>query len=88
MKHDWDESKSGRLEYGTAFQRVRFCKNCGAIQKEDDDHEWGRLVRRYWYPKVGRCSPAATKRSDDFWGDDLNKQYISKKFLDSLKGKK
>jgi len=63
MKHNWDESKSYRLDLKTVFQRLRFCKNCGAFQIWTQDHEWMRVVRSYWFPKVGRCGPKAKEIS-------------------------
>lgn len=41
------------------FQRIRVCTVCGKEQEWTQDHEWMRVVRSYWYPKVGRCHPVA-----------------------------
>lgn len=39
------------------FQRIRVCTACGKEQTWESRQEWGRVVSRYWYPKVGRCHP-------------------------------
>lgn len=67
MPHDWNEGKSYSLEEGTAFRRVRFCENCGAIQEMISSQLWGRVVSRRWWPKVWRCGPTAFARSRTAW---------------------
>ena len=54
MKHAWQrhpDSETIRMP----FRRVQVCANCGKEQTWERDHEWGRVVRSHWYPKVGRC---------------------------------
>ena len=61
MKHEWErhpDSESIRLP----MRLVRVCQRCGAAQEKSQDHEWGRVVRTYWYPPVGRCHDKATRR--------------------------
>jgi hypothetical protein len=56
MRHDWEEF-GGSLKEGTAFRRLRRCRNCGATQEYDAEYLWMRVTGYKWTPKAGRCRP-------------------------------
>jgi hypothetical protein len=53
MKHKWVAVRKTQATFCQPNKRV--CERCGATQEQLCDMEWGRIVRRYWEPKVGRC---------------------------------
>jgi len=56
MFHQWEPHPDSET-FRRPFQRIRRCKRCKVEQTWESDHEWGRVVRRYWYPPAGRyCS--------------------------------
>ena len=54
MKHEWSIVRKTQADFCKPDKRV--CEHCGSSQEYLNDQDWGRIVRRYWYPKVGRCS--------------------------------
>lgn len=43
----------------------RLCETCGASQSREQDHEWMRVTRTYWYPRVGRCVIGRARRDGE-----------------------
>lgn len=57
--HQWERHPDSET-IRRPFERIRECTLCGAEQTWESDHEWGRVVRRYWYPPVGKCKGPKT----------------------------
>jgi hypothetical protein len=52
MKHLWVLDTSLAAFLGP---RTRTCSLCLAVQHEEQETWWGRIIARHWRPLVGRC---------------------------------
>jgi hypothetical protein len=65
MRHDWERlADTAEKVCRHGWWPMRVCKNCGAVQKHEDEQLWGRIVARHWRPIVGRCKSKKQHNED------------------------
>lgn len=50
-RHDWEDT-TPNTPAGMLGEPTRRCRACGVEQYQTEEHQWMRVVSRYWTPKV------------------------------------